>query len=359
MKRFDRLTLSAVAVLLTGVLGVTYMVVGVLGVPLTSRPDRVTVRMNSTGGLFEGSPVTYRGSRVGSVSRIEIAASGPVAEITFEDDAQVPKASTARVSSLSPVGEQYLDLRPEKDAGPYLDDGDVIEATAVELPVSVASAAGNLDMLLQNVDDKDIRILLRELNLGVSGSGDDLETLLESSNQLVTSLDQAWPETAALLRDGRTVNQVLDAHRGDLTRFSEAARQLTAFLRGFDPTFRTILAESPEDLDQIGALIRDLGPLLPPLLANLTTTMDLLHDREHHLRRLSTAMPTGFRSFAGVFRDGWMHMNLIVDGHQRCTYDNPPRDPQSTDRRPLYTQGHCTGSRPWRGAQHAPPPVDR
>ena len=39
--------------------------------PLTERPRNVTVQLSATGGLFEGSVVTYRGVKVGKVASLK------------------------------------------------------------------------------------------------------------------------------------------------------------------------------------------------------------------------------------------------------------------------------------------------
>ena len=108
----DRLYLSAVAVVVVLVLCVTYLFGSVLNQPLTSRPIQVTVMLGNTGGLFEGSAVTYRGVKVGKVEDITITREGVRAEIRLNNGTEVPTDSIARVRSLSPVGEQYLDFQP-------------------------------------------------------------------------------------------------------------------------------------------------------------------------------------------------------------------------------------------------------
>jgi phospholipid/cholesterol/gamma-HCH transport system substrate-binding protein len=360
LKKPDKLVTAAIALVVTFLICVSYLLAGVLKIPLTNRPDQVTVSMPTTGGLFKGSAVTYRGTRVGTITDIQVGKSGPEATITFRSGAKVPEDSRAEVRSLSPVGEQFLDLQPEDAGGPFLEDGDRISAEAVDLPVTVASAAGNLDELLQNIDDKDIKVLMRELNAGVADTSDDLEALLDSSTELVSTLDEAWPRTQQLLVNGRTVNQIAAAHRHDLATFSTSARRLTQWLRRFDPTFQRLLRNAPSDLDALGLLVKDFGPLFPPLLANLDSTTNLLADRDASVRALSYAVPWGVGRFNTIFRGGWAYLDAFIQGQEPCNYGNPVKPPSQVTRDPLFTGGHC-GSDPqrWRAANHALPPVDR
>jgi phospholipid/cholesterol/gamma-HCH transport system substrate-binding protein len=360
IKKPDKLVAAALALVVTFLICVSYLLAGVLKIPLTNRPDQVTVSMPTTGGLFKGSAVTYRGTRVGTITDIEVGKSGPEATITLRSGAKVPADSRAEVRSLSPVGEQFLDLQPEDANGPYLKDGDKISADVVELPVTVASSAGNLDKLLQNIDDKDIKVLMRELSAGVVDTDDDLERLLNSSTELVSTLNETWPRTQQLLVNGRTINQIAAAHRQDLATFATSARRLTQWLRQFDPTFQRLLRNAPSDLEAVGLLVKDLGPLLPPLLANLDATTNILADRDANVRALSYTVPWGVGRFNSIFRGGWAYLDAFIQGQETCNYGNPPKPPSVATRDPLYANGYCDNDpQRWRAANHAVPPVNR
>ncbi len=359
LKKFDKLALSFIALIVVFVLLLAYMVTAVLKLPLTGAPDRMTVHMAETGGLFEGAAVNYRGVRVGTISEIAIGKNGPDATVTFKNGAKVPASAKAQVISLSPIGEQFLNLVPTSAAGPYLEDGAEIDAEAVSLPITVASAADNLDKFLDEIPDEDIKTLMTELNAAVSDSSDDLDRLLSSSNELVTTLDESWPQTEALLTNGLTVNQILARHANDLKTFSASAKSLTAWLVKFDPTFAKILKQAPGDFATVGQLIDDLGPLLPALLKNLDATTGLLAHREASLRGLSqVTAPSVNKVLASLRSNGKWYLRAYLDGESLCDYGGPKADPSTMDPNPLNRNGRC-GASPtrWRGANHALPPT--
>lgn len=354
----DRLALSFLALLATFAIGIAYLFGAVLKTPLTHSPPSVVVELQATGGLFEAAPVTYRGVRVGTVRDIGIEDDGQVfARIELRDSVRVPRETTAVVRSLSPVGEQFLDFQPVSPDGPFLADGDRIEATATDIPVALASSAEELSELLGAVDKQDLRVVLRELSLAMAGSDDDLERILASTDEVATTLDEAWPQTQRLLENGETVGEILARHEHDLRTFSVSAKELTAWLEDFDPEFRRILRDASPDLDQVTVLMNDLAVLLPPFLRQLYRLGDLAYDREPHLRELTRMLPRGIGAFASAFRDGWLHINLNIQGQDQCQYDQAKRDPTTDKREPLNHSGHCTSIR--RGASHAPPPLDR
>ncbi len=356
----NRLLLSVVGLLTTLVVCVVYLVGSVLDLPLTGGRTQVGVDLENTGGLFEGSAVTYRGVRVGTVDRIHLDEGGAEATVTLREGAEVPTATSAVVRSLSPVGEQYLDFQPDAHAGPWLADGDRIEASATELPVSLAAAADSFHGLLGQIDEDELRTVLAELNTGLSGVDGDLERLLDSSDALVGTLDESWPETRRLLHQGRDVGRLLESHQGNLTGFSRSARVLARWLKGFDADFQQILADAPGDFRTVRVLVDDLAGILPPFLDTLLHLTGVLYQREPHLRELTTALPWGAGRFASVFRDGWLNVDLSIAGQRQCHYDTERQDPMTGERRPLDTRGRCAlDDQVWRGTEQAPPPLDR
>jgi len=356
----NRLALSVLGLVLVTAVGITYLFGQVLKTPLTHRPAQVTVELERTGGLFEGAPASYRGVRVGTVRDIGIESGAVRAVVELRDGTEVPRDTRAQVRSLSPVGEQYLDFRPRSAAGPYLADGDVIEAEATDVPVAVAAAADELIGLVDAVDRRDLRTVLRETAVAVGGSSGDLESLLRSTDDLTTALDEAWPATDRLLRNGERVGELVARNEGNLRRFSSDARRLAGFLRDYDPRFRRLLERSPRDLDAIGLLMDDLAVALPPFLRELVRLGQVAYEREPHLRALGPALDFGFGRFLRAFRGGWLHVNLDLQGQEHCEYGVEPRAGTSTDRRPPDTGGHCSlTDHVWRGTEHAPPPLDR
>jgi phospholipid/cholesterol/gamma-HCH transport system substrate-binding protein len=356
-----RLRLSVIGLLLTTVVCVVHLLTGVLDTPLLHRPTHVTVHLTRTGGLYEGSAVTYRGTRVGTVDDIGIGDDGEArATLTLWPGSQVPRASRAAVRSLSPVGEQFLDFRPDTAGAPYLSDGDEVSARAVDLPTSLARAADGLDRLLGQVDPHDVRVVLRELDAATAGSGGDLRRLLRAADELSGALEESWPDTADLLRNSETVGELFAAQRGRLASVSASARRLASWLREFDPEFRRLLRTTPRDLDTTGDLAHELRPVLPPLLDSLYRTTDLLADREPHLRSLGTALSYGARRFASAFSSGWLRVDLLLQGQRNCDYGSTRHSGADAHRHDWNRDGHCgPGVEVWRGARHVPPPLDR
>src|SRR5690348_16386156 len=97
-----------------------------------------TVKMNLTesGGIFTNAEVTYRGFNVGRVGEIHLTHDGIQVDLDIDQNApRIPADLDAVVANRSAVGEQYVDLRPRDDNGPYLSGASVISADRTQTPV--------------------------------------------------------------------------------------------------------------------------------------------------------------------------------------------------------------------------------
>jgi virulence factor Mce-like protein len=343
------------------VLCVAYLFAAVLDRPLTSRPVGVTVMLDNTGGLFEGSAVTYRGVKVGRVTDITFTGEGVEAKLSLRTDTEVPTDSIAKVRSLSPVGEQYLDFQPNTDSGPFLEDGTTVAAEYTDLPKSLSSTVVAVNEVLRQIDDRKLRSFLVELSTGLSGTGDDIGRLVDQGDLILAELDRVWPQTERLLRNGDAVLDIGTDNATALQDLATSSRRLAAFLRDYDPELRRTLDRAPGQLRQLEALVVDAQKVLPEFLSAGVGLTDVFAMHDPHLRALLQAYGPGLGTLARVIRDGELKLELIVDKDPRCVYDTPRRSPRDPTRRPLNEDARCSASFATlqRGAAQAPGPVPR
>ena len=120
MTRGTRIRIAAFLVL--SAVGIVYITAAYLGfvdrVHGEPAPEHAT--LPTSGGLYEGSEVTYRGVKVGKVSAMAATPDGVTLDLALEEGTRLPLDSPMYVHNLSAVGEQYLDFEPPDDQGPYL-----------------------------------------------------------------------------------------------------------------------------------------------------------------------------------------------------------------------------------------------
>src|SRR5207244_3378859 len=110
----------------------------------------------------------------------------------------------AVVANRSAVGEQYLDLRPTQDTGPYLAEGSVISEARTETPLAVSDVLGNLDALVASVPPDALKTVVGELGEATRGQGENLQALLDAGSSFTQAADSNLPQTLDLLDSSKT-----------------------------------------------------------------------------------------------------------------------------------------------------------
>jgi virulence factor Mce-like protein len=355
----DRLYLSAVGIVVVFLITIAYLFAAVLDQPLTSRPVTVDVELEQTGGLFEGSAVTYRGIKVGKVTEIVPTEEGVLATVRLSAGTDVPKDSLARVRSLSPVGEQYLDFQPDSTEGPFLESGDTVDAESTDLPESLSATVVAVNKVLRQIDDRKLRIVLRELSTALAGTGDDLGRILDQGTDLLATLDQVWPETDRVITNAGTVLRIVSDNEGSLRVLGARAKQFAAFLRSYEPEWQQVLDRTPGQVEDLKALIRDAEEVLPGFLDTGVSLSDVAMAYEPHLRALLQEYSRGIGTLTTVISGERINLHLIGVRTARCDYGTTKHEPYDPERHAFQDGGKCSASfaRLQRGAAHAPGPV--
>lgn len=351
---------SSAAIVAVLVLSIVYIYSSVLGGSVLSKPRRVTVELSETGGLYAGSGVSYRGVRVGSVSDVALRGDHVVATVRLNADAAVPSDAAAKVRRLSPAGEQYLDLQPQREGGPFLADGAHITAARTDVPASVAETLIGIDDLMTQVDDEALHTILTELHAAFARP-DDLGRVLSSSLNLVDTLDSVWPEMLRLLRNSRVVLGTVESQADELEQFARDFRDVGAWLEDFNPTLRRGIRTFPDSTRELQSFTDFVIKALPPLLAQFDRLMGVFATHDPHLRELLEQFPLGFQGLTPSFATGRLLTNVLIAPNQVCPYGVTDTNPQlgKESRLPFDHDRSCPRSFPLqqRGSAWRPGPT--
>ncbi len=279
---------------IASVVGLSVMIFGYMQAPVLLGIGHITVTLElpTSGGLYPLSNVTYRGVQVGKVTEVK-AVDGPHAQATLSLNSS-PKISanlTARVLSVSAVGEQYVDLQPVDDSPPYLHDGSVIAMADTTIPQRVGPMLDQLSALVATIPEDEFNSLLDESFTAFQGAGYDFGSLLDSSSKITGDLTTVADQTRALIDDS---GPLLDGQ-------AESADALRAWAHGFagitgqvarnDSQVRTLLHTAPGAADEVSLLLEQVKPTLPLLLANLTSVGQVLVTYNGSLEQLLVLLP--------------------------------------------------------------------
>jgi phospholipid/cholesterol/gamma-HCH transport system substrate-binding protein len=343
--------------------GIVYVAGSFLGLTdrLLGRGLTIHATLPTSGGLFTGGEVTYRGVKVGKISGMHVTRSGLRLDLALKDQTKIPMDSKMYVHNLSAVGEQYLDFEPPDDKPPYAKAGDVIAGDEKSLPISEEVLLTRMNSLVDSVDKTQLSTVIGELGTMFRGTANPLQRMVDSGSQFVDTAAAHTNETIALLDTGKTVLQTQADHEKDIRAFAKNLADLTGTLRTSDKDIRTILQGGPPAVREVDALMKGLEPTLPVFLSNLVTTNQVLVTNLPALRQLLVVFPHVIAAgFTGTPGDGYGHINLQFNNNvPPCTKGYKPpsqwRDPLDESDGPIYP-AQCKSGPPleMRGFREAP-----
>lgn len=352
IRRSVKIQIAAFVVL--SLLGVSFLSLNYVGLGARLFGDQYTVSADfaDSGGIFPNAEVTYRGVPVGRVSAMRLLPDGVRVDLRIDPHKpRIPASAKAVVTDRSAVGEQFVDLVPAADAGPYLEPGAVIPMGRNQIPTSTQTLLLNLDLLVKGVDRKALTTVVDELGTAFAGTGTDLQQLLDYGDELLTAASAALPQTIRLIDDSRTVLDTFNSNGAPLRTFASQLRLLTDRLRSSDPDLRRVLAAGPPAVSELTGLIRENRTDAGVLLANLLTTSDLLVRRVAGIRQVLSAYPAiTAGAYTSVLPGGAVHFGLVLNA------DDPPpcvrgyqgtdtRFPQDTSQTRANTAARCAEPR--------------
>lgn len=320
-----RLRIRLLLFAVIGVVSVVFAGVRYVGIPERYLGDsyRISVNLPESGGIFPNAEVTLRGVAVGRVESLHLTQDGVRADLQIHRGVHISTDTSVQVANLSAVGEQYVDLQPANNHGPYLHGGAVLPVSAATTPPEVTTLLVDLDRLATSVGKKQLRRVVRELGATFADSGQDLTTVLNRAQQLSHDLGAVQPSTDRLLASGRQVLGTQQDLAPSLQSLSGSLDTLTATLAKEDPDLRGILDEAPGALDAVRTLLTDNQPAIGVLLGNLLTVTDVVAN-PIRLQGVNTELVLLPRIVQGTFNiqpgDGYARLGAVVDTSSRiCT----------------------------------------
>lgn len=291
LTRFIKIQLAIFTVV--SIIGVAVMAFTYMQAPTLLGVGRyeVTLKLPSSGGLYRFSNVTYRGVEVGKVTDVTLTSTGAEATMSIATSPKIPADLQADVMSVSAVGEQYVDLRPRTDSGPYLHDGSVIAVENTTIPAAVGPVLDKVSKLVGTFPKDRLSALLDETYKGFNGAGDDFGSLLDSGATLSADLNGVADQTRTLAEDARPLLEGQAATADSIRTWARSLAGFTGQLAKDDPQFRKVLQDFPSFADETSGLLNQLKPTLPVLLANLGTVGEILMTYNASLEQLLVLLP--------------------------------------------------------------------
>ena len=334
------------------------------------RTYTVVAHFPESGGIFAGGEVTYRGVRIGQVSELELTEDRSGVDVHLEIDNgwdEIPADTLAVVGNRSAVGEQYVELQPQRDGGPFLTDGSEIAEAATRTPIATEKLLEDVSTTVASVDREALRTTVHELGLAFNGTGEDLQQIIDTGNSFIQTADANFEVTTALIRDANTVLRTQVGSESALRSFATNLSSFSTALAGADKDLRRVIDSGSFTADQLRTFLEDNEVEIAELLNNVITTGEVVVRNIPGIKVLLIAYPwvlEGSFTVVGKSPDNKYdaHIGMIMtttspcfDGYQ-STRTRSPANGENWD---LNEDARCTEpptkSNP-RGYQNLPRP---
>ncbi len=329
----------------------------------------VNAQFLRSGGIFTGAEVTYRGVKVGSVSDMRLTEEGVNVVLSIDkSEDEIPADAIALVGNKSAVGEQYVELQPKVDGAPYLEDGSVIDSEDTRTPVSTTEILTNLDGFVNSVPQDSLRTVVSELGAAFKGTGEDLGQLIDTSNAFITTANDNFDITTALIRDSNTVLRTQAAKGSAIRDFSRDLALFSGVLADNDEALRALIENGSATANELRTFLEQNQVDLGGLINNLVTTGEVVVKHLPGIRQIlviypymvaggftvTAKNPSGYNARFGL---------VLTQSPAVCSKGYDPaerRSPTDGSNKRMDEDAHCSSPAKTtnaRGAQNAPRPA--
>ena len=317
---------------------VTVIAVGVMAFGFANVPAllgigryNVTLDLPSSGGLYQSSVVTYRGSEIGRVTSIDVTPDGVRAVLKLESSTKVPSDVSAAVHSRSAVGEQFVELSPtggDDDKSRPLRDGDVIPVGRTQIPPDIGGLLDATNRALHAIPQDNLRTVVDEADKAVAGLGPELSRIVDGSTSLAREAAKNQDSITQLIDQSPPVLNSQVQTADSIATWADRMASITGQLKAQDAAFADLLNIGGSALDEGRALFDRVAPALPVLLANLVSLGEIAVTYRSDIEQLLVLFPQGTavmsaivaanantkQDYKGVYLDFNLNLNLPPPG---------------------------------------------
>ena len=323
------------------------------------------VDLPSAGGLYRTANVTYRGVTIGKVTGMEPTETGARATLSIGDKYKIPTDATAKVGSVTAVGEQLLDFVSTGESNQFFQPGQVVTNSSV--PQAVGPALDNTYKALAAIPSDKIPVLLTETAQAVGGIGPTLQSLVDNTQSFVTGLKDNIGDINDIVDNAPPIfdSQVQSADA--IYTWAANLNSLTRQAKEHDASVKSILGQGAPTAERLNTLFVDVQDALPQTLANTTIILEMLKRYNKGVEQalvLLPQAPIAAQAITGTY-PGQANLDLALSINQPppCLTGFLPasewRAPADTTVRPVENGLYCkipqeTPSNVVRGVRNLP-----
>jgi phospholipid/cholesterol/gamma-HCH transport system substrate-binding protein len=316
-------TLVGLFVLLAGGLLVATLLAinGGFGASSVTHP----VYFKFAGGVQPGAPVRYGGLTVGKVTRVRVDPTNSTRieiDLAVNRDAPLKTDSVAKISTLSPLSDNYIEVATGTQAAPLAPPGSTLPSVeAFGLPQLGDAAQAMLPdvhnaiaLLNRNLDGLQVTVarandLLNDRNRATIGNSlHNVDALLATARPKVTDsldhlnamLNDASPKVSASLDNVQTLTKDLNKDLNTridplLDQVKTTTSDLDATLLENRPDIRATVVTLRDTLTQLNRTLDQNSPNIDELLDNVRMATENLRSLTETLQRSPASLIRGIK----------------------------------------------------------------
>ncbi|ALG86851.1 MlaD family protein [Gordonia phthalatica] len=358
--RERKIMVGNLALIVVMLLGLAFLAFNSLSWRPWQKTYDVTVHFPVSGGLQDTSKVMLRGSRIGDVQSIQVTPKSVDVVLRLRKDFPINKKAKFSALGLSAAGEQYVNITPETDQGPYLSAGDVIDVSQTHVTAPFPGMLQSALDVIGQIDAPKLTATLKELEIGLNDSGpNQLKSIFHSGGVIFSDLAKVLPQTTKLIQNSGTILKTTGDIQPDLQNLVGGLDAVLGQAAAADKELRKLLGNGP---GQLTSLTGSLATITDPLSDVLTQFLDVARQGALRAPTLATLFPSirdGSIQGQKMFHDGAWWVLASLYPRPSCNYSLSPVRPTKILELTVPKNLYCVTEDPnqqIRGAANAPRP---
>lgn len=348
-----------VGILATAVIVLIVMNASSLTNAFTSREYHAMVA--DAAGLRVGDPVVLMGTKVGSVSGIDL--DGADVRVSFkitDSSAHLGAASRARIATATVLGSRNLTV--ESLGSGTLAEGATIGLNRTSVPYDLTEVLGDVTTSTGALDTAQLNSSLRAVNDVLRQTPEELGGAVEGLGRLSATIASRDDQLRGLLEHAQQVTSVLAERSDKLNVLLLGSDQILGELDSRRSTVDSLFANVAALSESLRNLVRDNQSQLGPTLARVNSVLEILRKNRDNISESIIALgpyatELGEAIASGPFFNSYIANLLpgqLLEPFLRDIVNNNPL-PQRKSASPTNpAPATATSSAPTNSPSHAP-----
>lgn len=276
MKRFSERNTFVIAVIGTALITIVALAaINFAKLPFVSDHAGYGAAFPDAAGLAQGDPVSIAGVDVGNVTGLSLSGSHVLVQFNMLDNVTIGTDSIVSAKVLTPLGQEYLDIRPAGKT--VLAVGGTIperQTRETQTIVSTIRTGGNI---LSNINIKQLETAMNDTSQDLEAiPKGQLHAMLTGLAQLSNVIGSRANELAQLVQNVTTISSTLSQHSGQLVDLIGQGDLVLQVFNQRHQAIDALLKETASLTSNLESLLSAHQAQFTPLLNDLNTVSQVL-----------------------------------------------------------------------------------